>query len=208
MTETTFRNRILSYGVKPADQFLAHPKNARIHPTFQREAMKAALDTVGFVAPVLEAKSGYLVDGHERIWQALQNSNADVPYVVLDIDESEESYVLATFDPLTGLANYDAEQLGALLQEINTDSPALQQMLSELAGSHNLYVPTLDELGDTFGEHQDRSFWPFIRVQVSPDTYQRYVDLMKQIPGTDDALKIEQILDAVDETVFEPIGER
>lgn len=129
-----FRNRILEYGEKPADQFLAHPKNARMHPQFQREAMKAALDTVGFVAPVLEAASGYLVDGHERIWQALQNDNAMVPYVKLDISEEEEAYVLATFDPLTALANYDAELLDGLLQEVNSDSPAIQRMLAELSG--------------------------------------------------------------------------
>lgn len=133
----TFRNRIIEYGVKPASQFLAHPKNARIHPQLQREAMKSALDTVGFVAPVLEAASGYLVDGHERIWQALQNNDADVPFVRLDIDEDEENYILATFDPLTGLANYDAAQLDALLQEVNSDSPAIQQMLSDLAKDNN-----------------------------------------------------------------------
>jgi ParB family chromosome partitioning protein len=136
-----FKNRILEYGVKPADQFLAHPKNARMHPQFQREAMKAALDTVGFVAPVLEAASGYLVDGHERIWQALQNNNADVPFVRLDISEEEEAYVLATFDPLTALANYDAELLDGLLQEVNSDSPAIQQMLSDLAIDVGLTPP-------------------------------------------------------------------
>jgi ParB family chromosome partitioning protein len=137
----SFKNRILEYGVKPADQFLAHPKNARMHPQFQREAMKAALDTVGFVAPVLEAASGYLVDGHERIWQALQNNNADVPFVRLDISEEEEAYVLATFDPLTALANYDAELLDGLLQEVNSDSPAIQQMLSDLATDVGLTPP-------------------------------------------------------------------
>jgi hypothetical protein len=136
-----YRNRILEYGVKPADQFLAHPKNARLHPTFQRDAMKAALDTVGFVAPVLEAASGYLVDGHERVWQALQNDNADVPYVKLDIDESEEAFVLSTFDPLTGLATYDRELLDGLLREVNSDSESIQMMLSQLAQDNNLLMP-------------------------------------------------------------------
>lgn len=152
-----FQNRIIEYGVKPADQFLAHPKNARIHPQFQREAMKAALDTVGFVAPVLEAKSGYLVDGHERIWAALQNGNADVPYVRLDIDEDEEAYVLATFDPLTGLAMYDAELLDGLLQEVNSDNPAIQQMLSELAEGNGLYYGDQDEPPGDPGAAIDRA---------------------------------------------------
>lgn len=161
-----FKNRIIEYGEKPADQFLAHPKNARMHPLYQRETMKAALDTVGFVAPVLEAASGYLVDGHERIWQALQNGNALVPYVKLDITEEEEAYVLATFDPLTALANYDAELLDGLLQEVNSDSPAIQRMLAELAESNGLYVdtPTVEDPGaqvDRAGELQEK--WPVKR---------------------------------------------
>jgi hypothetical protein len=149
----TFRNRILNYGVKPADQFLAHPRNARLHPQFQRDAMSAALNEVGFVAPVLEAKSGYLVDGHERIWQALQNNNALVPYVTLDIDETEELYVLATFDPLTSLANYDTQMLDNLLQEVNSDSPAIQQMLSGLYSANISYEHT--ESGNSPDEQLD-----------------------------------------------------
>ena len=134
-----FRNRIVDYGVKPADQFLANPKNARLHPQFQRDVMNAALTEVGFVAPVIESKSGVLLDGHERIWQALQNDNAPVPYVVVDVDEAEEDYVLATFDPITSLANYDAKLLDALLQEVNSDAPAVQEMLAKLADDAGLY---------------------------------------------------------------------
>lgn len=141
METKAFRNRILEYGVKPADQFLAHPKNARLHPQFQRDAMKAALDTVGFVAPVLEAASGYLVDGHERVWAALQNDNAPVPFVKLDISEDEENFVLATFDPLTSLATYDAELLDGLLREVNSDSESIQMMLSNLAAQTGLIPP-------------------------------------------------------------------
>jgi DNA modification methylase len=162
----SFKNRILEYGVKPADQFLAHPKNARMHPQFQREAMKAALDTVGFVAPVLEAASGYLVDGHERIWQALQNNNADVPFVRLDISEEEEAYVLATFDPLTALANYDAELLDGLLQEVNSDSPAIQKMLADLATDNGLYMdtPTADDPGAQIDRAEELlAKWPVAR---------------------------------------------
>lgn len=138
-----WQNRILSYGVKPADQFLAHPKNARLHPQIQREAVKASLDTLGWIAPVIESKSGYLVDGHERLWQALQD-NASVPYIVVDLTPEEEDTALLIFDPITGLANYDAQKLDALLREVNTDAPALQQMLSDLATDVGLTPPNFE----------------------------------------------------------------
>ncbi len=136
----TFRNRIIEYGVKAADQFLANPKNARVHPQFQRDVMKAALTEVGFVAPVIESKSGVLLDGHERIWQGLQN-NAQIPFVVVDVDENEEDYVLATFDPITNLATYDATLLDSLLQDVNSGEASIQQMLAQVGTNAGLYEP-------------------------------------------------------------------
>ena len=136
----TFQNRIIDYGVQPADQFLAHPKNARMHPQFQRDVMKAALDTVGFVAPVIVAKSGYLLDGHERVWQGLQNGNAPIPYVTVDVSEDEEAYVLATFDPIASLATYEQEKLSDLLQDVQSEDAAIQQMLDELAADYDVLL--------------------------------------------------------------------
>lgn len=128
-----FHNRILSYGTKPAEQFTANPRNPRVHPQFQREVMRAALETLGWLAPVIEnARTGYLIDGHERVMQALQN-NEEVPYVTVDLDETEEATALATFDPIGALATYDAAVLDDLLREVATDNPALDKMLSELA---------------------------------------------------------------------------
>ena len=133
----TFLNRIVDFGVKPADQFTAHPQNARVHPQFQREVMKAALDTVGFVAPVIESlHSGYVLDGHERIWQGLQNNNAMIPFVVVDVTEEEEQFILATFDPITSLASYEQQKLTDLLENVNSDDQAMQQMLNKLASDH------------------------------------------------------------------------
>lgn len=72
-----FENRIISYGEKPADQFTANPLNPRLHPQFQREVMQAALTELGWLAPVIENKrTGYLIDGHERVMQALLNNEA------------------------------------------------------------------------------------------------------------------------------------
>lgn len=151
-----WQNRIQEYGIKPADQFTANPANPRIHPQFQREVMKAALDTLGWLAPVIENKrTGYLVDGHERVMQALLN-NEPVPYVVVDLSEAEEATALATFDPITALANYDAAQLDALLRDVQTDSPALDKMLAELAEANGLYQEQDTPPGDA-GAQLDRA---------------------------------------------------
>lgn len=42
--------------------------------------------------------------------------------------------------------------------------------------------PSLDDLADQFGETDERDFWPVIRVQVSPDTYDLYHSHLALIP--------------------------
>lgn len=138
----SIRNRITDFGLKPADQFQANPQNWRTHPQHQREAVRASLNELGWVGVVIEnATTGHLVDGHERVWQALQDDNADVPYVTVELTENEEKLALATLDPITNMATTDAAILDDLLQDVNTGEAALQSMLSDLATDAGIAPP-------------------------------------------------------------------
>ncbi len=138
---TNWANRITRHGVQSADQFLANPRNPRKHPQKQRDAVKGSLNTLGWIAPVIvNARTGYMIDGHERVWQALQNDNAEVPFVEVDLSEAEENLALASFDWITHLAVYDPDNLDALLRDVQTDDVALQAVIAELAGSVGLYT--------------------------------------------------------------------
>jgi hypothetical protein len=129
-----FQNRIIGYGTKPADQFQANPQNYRKHPQRQRDAVSASLRSIGWIATVIENRqTGNLIDGHERVWQALPN-NEDVPYLEVDLSPDEERLALAVFDPITNMAEIDPAIFDDLLHDINTDEPALQALLDELAG--------------------------------------------------------------------------
>jgi hypothetical protein len=133
---TQWRNRIVGYGTRRADQFLAHPENARTHPQKQRAAVRSSLNTLGWVAPVIvSARSGYTLDGHERVWQGLDNDNAEIPYVEVDLSENEERLFLAVYDYTTSLATFDRDLTASLLEELNTTVPEMQALLAELAES-------------------------------------------------------------------------
>ena len=135
-----FKNRIIGYDTKPADQFLFNPLNYRKHPQRQRDAVHGSLSEIGWIAAVVEnVRTGQLIDGHERVWQALQN-NEDVPYLQVDLTEDEERLALAVFDPITNMAETDAAILDELLQDVNTGESALQELLATLAGDAGLYV--------------------------------------------------------------------
>ncbi len=144
-----WKNRIVEYGEMPANQYLAHELNARRHPGKQREALIGSLNEVGWVAPVIvSARTGKLLDGHARIEETLtKDEEAMVPFVKVDVSENEERTILASFDPITGLATYDREALDALLREVSTGEAALQEMLSDLALQNNV----IDFDGDLSG---------------------------------------------------------
>ncbi len=54
--------------------------------------------------------------------------------------------------------------------------------------------PSLDDLEDEYGEPQERDFWPYIKVQVSPGTFEKWNELIEQMTGEDEAEKFENLL--------------
>jgi DNA modification methylase len=84
-------------------------------------------------------RTGNLIDGHERVWQALKH-NEPVPYIEVDLSEEEERLALATFDPITYMAETDSAILDALLREVNTGEEALQELLASMAEDAGLYA--------------------------------------------------------------------
>ena len=205
---TDYRNRIKALEYVNSADLAAHPGNWREHPAAQAEALKGVLSEVGIAGALLayrsERQGGALVviDGHLRKDAAPQKW----PVLVLDVDDAEADYILATHDPLAAMATADAGALDALLSSVQSGEAGVQAMLAELAAHSGLYdagdTPHLDDLTDEYGEGGDRDFWPFIRVQVSPDTFRRWRSLMDGLPGEDEANKAAQILEAVDVTVL------
>jgi hypothetical protein len=137
-----WRNRIVGEGEQQASQFIANPNNWRTHPQSQRDAMRGALNEVGWVQRVIvNRRTGYLIDGHERVWEALQNGDANVPFVEVDLDEAEEAYVLATLDPIGAMAQADAAKLDELLREVQSGEAGVQAMLEQIAAKAGLIPP-------------------------------------------------------------------
>jgi len=141
-----FENRIVDYGTRPASEFIANPKNWRTHPENQRKAVRGSLNELGWVDTVIvNRRTGYLVDGHERLWQAMKlGEDTPVPYIEVDLSEDEEALALASLDPITGMATVDRNKLDELMQEINTGEEGLQEMLAGLAEDEGLVPPNFE----------------------------------------------------------------
>ena len=99
------RDRIKELRRVPAGSLRPNPRNWRTHPDNQRDALRGILAEVGYAGALLARElpdgSLELIDGHLR---AETTPDALVPVLVLDVDEREAAKLLATFDPLSALA--------------------------------------------------------------------------------------------------------
>ena len=127
------RDRIRELRRVKASELRPHPRNWRTHPESQQNALRGVLAEVGYADALLarELPDGSLglVDGHLR---AETTPDSEVPVLVLDITEEEADLVLATLDPLAGMAEANNSKLESLLDGMNVASQDLQGMLDSL----------------------------------------------------------------------------
>jgi len=136
MTQLDFRSRIVGYGEEAPDQLLANPLNFRVHPKSQQDALKGVLEEVGYVQSVIVNRTtGNLIDGHLRVSLALRENQQSIPVVYVELSPQEEALVLATFDPISGLAGTDQEKLNELLSEVSTNSAGVEALLAQLSAT-------------------------------------------------------------------------
>ncbi len=128
------RDRIKELRRVKAAELRPNPRNWRTHPPAQREALQGILAEVGYAGALLARElpdgSLELIDGHLR---AETTPDMALPVLVLDVDEAEAAKILATHDPLAGMAGVDSEAIASLLEKVKFDSPAIEQMLNNIA---------------------------------------------------------------------------
>ena len=119
------RDRIKELRRVKASQLRPHPKNWRVHPQAQQDALRGLLAEIGYADALLARQlpdgSLELIDGHLR---AETTPDMEVPVLIVDLDDQEAAKLLALHDPLTGLATTDHQILADLLGDVTTTSSA------------------------------------------------------------------------------------
>lgn len=140
------RDRIVELVRVRAKELRPNPKNWRLHPAHQREALRGLLGEIGYADALLARRlpdgTLELIDGHLR---AELTPDMEVPVLVLDLDEQESAKLLALLDPLAGLAEPNEEVLQQLLAEVHTQNQAIQAVLDSMSGGSAL-VPEESEM--------------------------------------------------------------
>jgi hypothetical protein len=130
------RDRIKELRRVPAGQLRPNPLNWRTHSDAQRDALQGVLAQIGYAGALLAREladgSLELIDGHLR---AETTPDIAVPVLILDVNEEEAKLILATHDPLAGMAGVAGDALQALLDDVGTDNPAIQAMWDGLTAA-------------------------------------------------------------------------
>lgn len=91
-----WQSKIVGHGKVAASQLLANPFNHRRHPEKQRQVVAASIEELGFIKSVLVNRlTGHIVDGHERVMQALgvgEETEVDVEYVELSPEDEKNAH--------------------------------------------------------------------------------------------------------------------
>ena len=131
MSEQAFRDRIQELRRVRAGDLLPDPRNWRRHPEEQVTAVRRVLERIGIADAVIARQTGeglMLVDGHLR-------SDLDeeqlLPVLIVDLDEEEAGQVLASLDPLAGMAVADEQALEDLVSSLNDEDDMLMDMLKQ-----------------------------------------------------------------------------
>jgi len=180
------RNRIINLTLEVPEDLLANPYNARRHPAVQRDTLRASLDELGWIAPVVvNDRTGYVVDGHARIEEAISEGTPVIPVIHVDLNPDEERLALAVLDPITGLAIYDQDALDDLIASILTESEPLNLLLATLSGedvdSKPIHVPALSDKRT-------------ITLVYDEDTFTEVVGGLSLCPGMDASDKVLRLI--------------
>ncbi len=157
------RDRIKELRRVTAADLRPNPRNWRLHPPGQQDALRAVLAEVGYADALLARElpdgSLMLIDGHLR---AETTPESVVPVLVLDVDEAEADKILLTHDPLAAMATASSEHLHTLLDEVRTESAALREMFDTLGS-------------ETAPPEFDREFTAAREVEI-PESYQVVIE--------------------------------
>lgn len=204
-----WRSKIVGHEKVQAGQLMANPFNHRRHPEKQRKVVAASIEELGFIKSVLVNQvTGHIVDGHERVMQALgvgEETLVDVEYV--ELSPEDEKKALLVLDASSELAEVDASSLDQLVKDCAFDMGVLDDLAKEM----------LAECGQWQGDEGDEQYTRKIvpptysmtgdKPQVSDlhslDKYNELLGRINASPGLDVELKRFLIMAATRHVVFD-----
>lgn len=127
--------------MRSIEELAANPRNARIHPEEQLDALAESMKAYGFTIPVLVTPEGMIIAGHGRVEAAGRINLKEVPTIIADgwTPEQIRAYTIADNrlsetsrwdEALLALELGDLAELGADLKMTGFDEASLSRYLA------------------------------------------------------------------------------
>lgn len=150
------RERIKEFRRIKASELLPNPRNWRVHPETQRNAMMGALAEVGNTSALLafETADGVMLfDGHLR---AELLGDQEVWVGLTDLTPEEGMKALFEHDQIGSMATVNLENYGHLLQHVEFRNEHLRQMALDHATKYEVFLGDVrDRMGGDDGPGPD-----------------------------------------------------
>ncbi|MCK5608239.1 site-specific DNA-methyltransferase [Candidatus Pacearchaeota archaeon] len=155
------RIRIIDFQYVRAGDILPNPDNWRVHNKAQIDAYRAMVESIGYAGAQMVFKTDdgdlMMIDGHMR-----QTEHPDqlLPTLITDLNAEEASNILATFDPISAMADANRIKLKNLhekLAELKTDTSAARDAVLKKIREANGVTIGADDPPDDPGAQIDKA---------------------------------------------------
>ena len=131
-----------------------NPLNPRTHPQAQRRALHQALDSLGWLKPLIyNIVTKRLVDGHLRRQEAIESGITEVPVICVRLTEEQERKALASLDYITNMAVVDERQYAELLKDLEESDSELYAALMGEKTEDDDFMSMEDDAEETSDVH-------------------------------------------------------
>ena len=190
------------------DSVILDPRNAMGHPQENIEAIKMSLEKYGQRKPIVVNKIDNTIEAGNGMWTAAKELSWTKIAVVFVRDDITTATGFAVADNRTAqLSGWNYDVLAEILEsfdERDEQIPGIDKdFMAEVMASASGGIGDLDEMEKEYQEPEEADFWPFIRIQVHPDTKKLLDEMMEEVSGATDGEKFQNILSAVDRSAFE-----
>ena len=178
------------------------PLQGKLKDLAQREynKLKRSITENGLIVPFFVwLEEGKLLDGHQRqrIFQR-EGWEMDVPVVYISAaDEQDAKRKLLVISSQYGKITQEGwdEFTFDLPDDWLMETTHFDALPFVFEGWADIGAPaSLDDLANEYGDPEERDFWPWVKVQVSPETMEKYEAVMTAMPGRDDAEKFDALV--------------
>ncbi len=190
--------------LRAIDTIHEDPANARENHDIA--GIAGSLRKYGQRTPLVVNADGTTEKGNGTLKAARSIGWTHIPVVNVDDDPVTAAGYSIVDNELGDKSQFNLERLKTLTDSIPQaeELPGFDMLrLEEIRAMCELdEPPSLDDLASEYGEPQERDFWPMVRVQVSPETFDMFNSFMEQTGIEDEALAFERVIGAVDAAVL------